>query len=90
MNTDLTPEQLTQSQQPTKVLLVLNEMLPAINQALKDYSHNINREYKVEINKVAEQYSEVKLVNFNDNDLMLFGYFLYRTMMDTAKIVLNS
>lgn len=75
---------------PQRDLLVLNDMAPMFRRAMVDYQAQMNREdHTIEIKKTTDQYSTVTLYNFNDNDLMLFGFFFYRSVISTAPILVS-
>ena len=60
----------------TRTLLVDNDMASGLNLAIQEFSGAMNRpDIKIAIEKTTDKYTTVTLVNFNDNDLMLFGYF---------------
>lgn len=72
---------------PGKQILVPNDMLPTIKQALTDYQHAMLKQPSVKIEAAQEGHSTVSILDFNDNDLMLFGYYFYRTMLTTKSIL---
>jgi hypothetical protein len=75
---------------PKRELLVLNDMVQGFQRSMVDYQSQMNRaDQSIEIQKTTEQYSTVTLYNFNDNDLMLYGFFFYRTMINTAPILIS-
>lgn len=74
----------------TRTLLVDNDMAAGLNMAIQEFSSAMNRpDIKIAIEKTTDKYTTVTLVNFNDNDLMLFGYFYYRSMLTTAPVLIT-
>lgn len=73
---------------PKRELLVLNDMVDGFKRGMVEYQAAMNLpDRQIKITKTTPEYSTIELVNFNDNDVMLFGYFFYRTMMNTAAIL---
>jgi hypothetical protein len=73
---------------PKRDLLVFNDQVQTFVKSMNDYQAEMNRsDQKIEVKKTTDQYSTVTLINFNDNDLMLYGWFFYRTIMNTAAIL---